>query len=249
MIYKVEKVLRTSPFAEYRDGLELLQANVGVTHYYYTISKILDIVNMRTSYYARGKYDSNGKPILEQIALTEDDVYILKSFLSEASLLVYDELQKLTHGLKDTYHFFYEFAMAVEDKDEPYKYNMVAKDKFNIIMIPNSSPLYAFAVTDDAWYNIQTHESHGVEIVRADDFSSATVRYTIWKKNYFSDSDEHALDDAILETFVRYVIWKWMSFYLPDASQFEIEYNNQFTALCNRINAQDKPIERSYHLF
>jgi hypothetical protein len=108
--------------------------------------------------------------------------------------------------------------------------------------------VHLFAVTEDAWYNISTKESHGFEIVVADGFLS-TIRYTIWKKSYFSDDDEKVLDNAIVELFVRYVIWKWMSFYLPDTSQFEAGYQAQLIAFRNRVNAQSSVIERNYHLF
>lgn len=248
MIYKVKKVLRTSPFSEYRDGLELLQANVGVTHYYHTEQEIRDIVNMRTSYYARGKYDANGKPILEQIALTIDDSDMLKHLLSEVSLIAYDELQKLTHGLKDTYHFFAGGEIAKKDAEDENIYHAVVKDKFHKIPLNGWDNVHLFAVTEDAWYNISTNESHGFEIVVADGFLS-TIRYTIWKKSYFSDDDEKVLDNAIVELFVRYVMWKWMSLYLPDTSQFETDYQTQLITFRNRVNAQSSAVERSYHLF
>ena len=253
MIYKVDKVKRTTPFSEYRDGLDLVQANVGVTHYYYIKEDILGEVYKRTSYLGRGRVDSNGKPLLSQLALTSDDESIMMSFLSEASYIVYDELHKHTHGIKDSFHFYSGFEWAIPHPTLADTF-IIPKDKFAkiddaLLPLGVSVPGSFFGVSDDAWVNIDTEEMKDVEFVNVQDFES-NIRYTLWQKAYFSDDDEQLLDRSIFELFVRYVLWKWMQYNMPSEAQtFELDYERQFTTFRNRVNAQSGAVERSYHLF
>jgi hypothetical protein len=253
MIYKVEKVYRVSPFSEFRDGLQLLQSNIGVTHYYYVKEDILREVYKRTSYIARGRVDGNGKPLLSNIALTTDDEQIMMSFLSEVSYIAYDELHKHTHGIRDSFHFYTGFDWAIPHPTLENTF-IFPKDKFTVIdpsYLPSniSIPGAFFGASDDAWYNYVTGETKDAEYVNVENFDM-NIRYTLWQKAYFSDDDEKLLDRSIFELFVRYVLWKWIQYTIPaEAQTFELEYERQFVAFRNRVNAQSSAIERTYHLF
>lgn len=236
------KTGRDVPNRVYRSDGTLNKSIIGVI--YLNVSDVMSIVQKRSAYYAKRREGQNGEVLIENIAITDDDTYMVGDFIKKAESNLFDFIGNYTHDLESAFEIMPgEMLLSNYTTASPlfnvYREN---RDSDSIVVIPVKEGHYFNSIDDNYGVDIFTMPKIEIEPIGQ--------LYAIWRYDYFNENVIKQLSNAIEEYIANYVLFEWAKLSLPNDAQTFLNNAESFKIeIINRLHSQKKVVNRPYRYF